>query len=249
MPEIMMSKPESRQYKNTLWPYFFIPCLLLLIIFTLSGCGDNEQTQRKAFIDFLQTRVLANGRLDLPQLSEQQNKAFGHYVKDYAVIAHFHQKMATELNSSLVPVFTSMNALTSVNALLEQRNDLQIMADKSAQWQKDINAMRSQAEAQRGTLKQPPDLAKVYDQAYNKAVSQPADVAEQLFTLLPQVLKLIVVKADFIKDQGKKVTVTGNTLQFASQAQLNKYNAIQKQLVPLNAQLMALSRQMQQLMQ
>lgn len=249
MPEIMMSERESRQYKNTLLHAFFIPCLLLLIIMSISGCGDNEQTQRKAFIDFLQTQVLANNEIRVPPLTEEQNKAFGHYVKDYAVIGDFHRKMAIELNSSLVPVFTSMNALTSVTALLEQRNDLQVMAEKSAQWKQDISAMRSQTEARRGALKQPPELTKVYDQAYNKVVSQPADVAEQLFTLLPHVLKLIVVKADFIKSQGKKVTIAGNTLQFATQTQLNKYNAIQKQLVPLNAQLMALSRQMQQLVQ
>jgi len=43
------------------------------------------------------------------------------------------------------------------------------------------------------------------------------------------------------------VTISGNTLQFDKQATLNKYNAIQQQLVPLNAELIKLSTQMQKM--
>jgi len=249
MSESIIFRTVSRQNRNTLIHYFFMPFILLLLIVSLNGCGDNELTQRKAFIDFLQQQILAQDTVRVPVLTADQQKAFGQYSKDYRVITEFHRKMDIALDSSLVPVFTSMNALTSVNALLEQRDELQSMALKSAKWQDELTLLRTQAEAQRLALKQPPDLGAVYNQAYGKVVSQPADVATQVFTLLPEVLKLIVVKADFIKSQGRKVTVSGNTLQFASQAQLNKYNAIQKQLVPLNAQLMALSRQMQHMVQ
>lgn len=221
--------------------------ILLALLIAISGCGDKEPAQRKAFIEFIQTRLLATQTLAVPQLSEEQIKSFGEYSNDYAVITDFHQQMDTELNASLAPVFSTMNSVTSVNALLEQRDRLQEMANNSAHLAEKIDAIKLQADARHDALKQPQDLKEVYDQAYNKVVSKPAALAEQVFTLLPQVLKQIVVKADFIKSQGKNVTISGSTLQFATQSQLDKYNAIQKKLVPLNAQLMELSRQMQQM--
>jgi hypothetical protein len=221
--------------------------MLLMMIFAVSGCGDKEPAQRKAFMDFLQSRILDKQVLAVPQLSEAEKKQFGDYSKDYAIITGFHHQMNTELDSSLVPVFAGMNGVNSVNALVEQRDDLKKMADSSQNWKEKIITLRTQADTQHAALKQPDDLKKVYDQAYEKTVVKPSEITEQVFELLPQVLNLIVAKADFIKSQGKDVTITGNRLQFSNQKQLDKYNAIQQQLVPLNAQLMQLSRQMQQM--
>lgn len=226
---------------------FLKPLILLLMIFAVSGCGDKEPAQRKAFMDFLQSRILDKQVLAVPQLSEAEKKQFGKYSKDYAIITGFHHQMNTELDSSLVPVFAGMNGVNSVNALVEQRDDLKKMADSSLKWKEKIITLRTQADTQHAALKQPDDLKKVYDQAYDKTVVKPSEITEQVFDLLPQVLNLIVTKADFIKSQGKNVTITGNRLQFSNQKQLDKYNAIQQQLVPLNAQLMQLSRQMQQM--
>ena len=226
---------------------FLMPLMLLMMIFAVSGCGDKEPAQRKAFIDFLQSRILDKQVLAVPQLSEAEKKQFGDYSKDYAIITGFHHQMNTELDSSLVPVFAGMNGVNSVNALVEQRDDLKKMADSSQNWKEKIITLRTQADTQHAALKQPDDLKKVYDLAYEKTVVKPSEITEQVFELLPQVLNLIVAKADFIKSQGKDVTITGNRLQFSNQKQLDKYNAIQQQLVPLNAQLMQLSRQMQQM--
>ena len=226
---------------------FLMPLMLLMMIFAVSGCGDKEPAQRKAFMDFLQSRILDKQVLAVPQLSEAEKKQFGDYSKDYAIITGFHHQMNTELDSSLVPVFAGMNGVNSVNSLVEQRDDLKKMADSSQNWKEKIITLRTQADTQRAALKQPDDLKKVYDQAYEKTVIKPSEITEQVFDLLPQVLNLIVAKADFIKNQGKEVTITGNRLQFSNQKQLDKYNAIQQQLVPLNAQLMQLSRQMQQM--
>ncbi|MFS7247655.1 DUF3053 domain-containing protein [Rahnella inusitata] len=226
---------------------FLMPLMLLMMIFAVSGCGDKEPAQRKAFMDFLQSRILDKQVLAVPQLSEAEKKQFGDYSKDYAIITGFHHQMNIELDSSLVPVFAGMNGVNSVNALVEQRDDLKKMADSSQNWKEKIITLRTQADTQHAALKQPDDLKKVYDQAYEKTVVKPSEITEQVFELLPQVLNLIVAKADFIKSQGKDVTITGNRLQFSNQKQLDKYNAIQQQLVPLNAQLMQLSRQMQQM--
>ncbi len=244
--EILRLHKNNNSQRNFI-RHLLVPLLLLLSIMTITGCDNNEQVQQQAFIDFLQTRLLATHTVNVPELTADQQKEFGRYIIDYAVMTDFHRKMSNELNSSLVPVFTNMNALTSVNALLEQRNDLQKMAQSSQQWLNELKTLQGQADAQHNALKQSATLKGVYDQAYNKVVIQPSAIAQQIYTLLPRVLNQIVLKADFIKGQGKHVTISGSTLQFSSQAQLDKYTAIQKQLVPLNAQLITLSRQLQEM--
>jgi len=51
-----------------------IIAILLSLIIAISGCGDKEPAQRKAFIEFIQTRLLVTQTLAVPQLSEEQIK-------------------------------------------------------------------------------------------------------------------------------------------------------------------------------
>lgn len=247
MIDVIVKGERDTETKSRFIGYLLIPLFLLALIITATACGDKEQAQQQAFIKFIQTQLLASPAVRVPALTATQQQELGHYVKDYATLSDFQRRLTIEINSSLVPVFTSMNALTSVNALLEQRNDLQKMANSSQQWLEELKTIRNQADAQQSALKQPAAVKDVYDPAYSKVVTQPAAVAEKIYTLLPEVLSQIVIKADFIKSQGKNVTISGSTLQFSSQAQLDKYHAIQKRLLPLNAELMTLSQQMQQL--
>lgn len=227
--------------------YLMLPLMLATLI--MASCGDKEPAQRKAFIDFLQTRILAKQTVSVPQLTKEERDQFGPYSDDYLLITDFHQQMSNEMNASLGPVFAGLNETITVGKLLEKRDDLQKMVESSANWREKLVVLRKQADTRHSALKQPADLKVVYDQAYEKVVVQPSEVAEQAFTLLPKVLTLVIAKADFIKSQGKNVTITGNKLQFDKQATLDKYNAIQQQLLPLNAELIKLSEQMQKMVQ
>lgn len=240
------SLPLASRQDNAL-RFLLLPFIMLALILALSGCGDKEPAQRKAFIDFLQTRILNLQTIAVPQLKEKERKDFGKYSEDYGLITDFHSQMNEEMNGSLGPVFASLNETVTVDKLLEKRDELQKMAESSKNWREKLVVLRKQADTRHAALKQPDDVKKVYDQAYEKVVVQPSAVAEQAFTLLPKVLTLVVAKADFIKAQGKNVTISGNRLQFDKQATLDKYNAIQQQLVPLNAELIKLSAEMQKM--
>jgi hypothetical protein len=240
------SLPLASRQDNAL-RFLLLPFIMLALILALSGCGDKEPAQRKAFIDFLQTRILNLQTIAVPHLTEKERKDFGKYSDDYGLITDFHSQMNEEMNGSLGPVFASLNETVTVDKLLEKRDELQKMAESSKNWREKLVVLRKQSDTRHAALKQPDDLKKVYDQAYEKVVVQPSAVAEQAFTLLPKVLTLVVAKADFIKAQGKNVTISGNRLQFDKQATLDKYNAIQQQLVPLNAELIKLSAEMQKM--
>src|SRR5207237_6743168 len=62
----------------------------VLIAFALLGCGDDEATHRKAFIEFLQSRIVAKPGIHVPKLTTEETTAFGDYAKHYAVIADFN---------------------------------------------------------------------------------------------------------------------------------------------------------------
>src|SRR5271156_6900450 len=63
-------------------------CLLLLAVF-VAGC-DNEPAERKAFIEFLQTRIIDKPGLHVPHLTPEEAKSFGPYAQQYAVITDFN---------------------------------------------------------------------------------------------------------------------------------------------------------------
>ncbi len=66
---------------------------LVILVLILPGCGDDEPTQRKAFIEFLQTRIIDKPGLHVPKLTEEETKKFGDYAKQYAIIADFNERL------------------------------------------------------------------------------------------------------------------------------------------------------------
>jgi len=73
----------------------------------------------------------------------------------------------------------------------------------------------------------------------------PGDAASQVATQVPEVLTLLVSQVDLLKQQGDKVTVSGNIVQFTDQKALDQYNAIQQKLQPLVMDLMKTAGQLQ----
>ena len=60
-----------------------------LLGLVLAGCND-EPAERKAFITFLQTRIIDKPGLHVPHLTPEEEKSFGDYAKQYAVITDFN---------------------------------------------------------------------------------------------------------------------------------------------------------------
>lgn len=227
--------------------YLLLPLLLLTLAISVSGCGDKEPEQRKAFIDYLQTGVLAKQKLAVPQLTDEQKKTFDPYASDYAILTDFHHQMDSEISQSMGALFSGMRHVNSVQAILNKRDELQKLAESSAEWQQKLVELRKVADDKHAALKQPDDLKEVYDRVYDKVITQPAALGEQIFVIMPKLLNLVVAQADLIKSQGDKVKIIGNSVQFTEQAGLDKYGEIQQQLIPLAAELQNLGAQMQQM--
>jgi hypothetical protein len=74
--------------------------LVALALVGLTGCEDKEAQRRKAFIEFLQTRILDQPGTRAPQLTDAQIERFGDYTKQYVIISDFHKTMDNSVSGT-----------------------------------------------------------------------------------------------------------------------------------------------------
>ncbi|MDP2411183.1 MAG: DUF3053 family protein [Pseudolabrys sp.] len=145
---------------------------LAMFAVALAGCGDKEPEQRKAFIAFLQSRILDKQGARVPKPSEAEIKSFGVYAEHYAVIAGFN----AEIDAAMAGPYRLSESMAprSLQELLERRQDVAVMRDSLS---KSIDLVRntlSATQMRREALRQPDDLRPVYTAAYDRSVTAPA---------------------------------------------------------------------------
>jgi len=207
------------------WMRLLSPFIALLLVFQLTGCGDKEADQRKAFIDFLQNTAMRSGE-HLPALSEDQKQRFGNYASDYAIVYGFSRQVNQAVDSGMKPIVDELAAIRTPQDYLTRRDSLRQASGSLNVLAQQIQTAKTQADSSKAGLKQPSELKTVYDNLYNKVVTQPAN---SLLPLLPSLQKLsqdAVQTGDFLQQQGSQVTFNGQTVQFPSQQQATQYNTL-----------------------
>jgi hypothetical protein len=99
------------------------PAAVLLVVIGLIACGDSEATQRRAFIQFLQTRIIAKPGIHVPKLTAEETVALGEYAKHYAVIADFNGKLDQAVSQPLQRALEA-GAPRSLDDLVARRSDI-----------------------------------------------------------------------------------------------------------------------------
>ncbi|WP_158782390.1 DUF3053 domain-containing protein [Pantoea sp. BAV 3049] len=214
---------------SRIWTRLLVPFAALFLVFQLTGCGDKEADQRKAFIDFLQNTVMRSGE-HLPSLSEDQKQKFGNYVNDYAIIYGFSQQVNRAVDSGMKPVVDELSAIRTPQDYLTRRDSLRQASGSLGVLTQQIQASKTQADTSKAALKQPSDLKTVYDNVYNKVVTLPANSLQPLLPALQTLSQNAVQAGDFLQQQGAQVTFNGTTIQFPSQQQATQYNALMSNL-------------------
>ncbi|MFG1174691.1 DUF3053 domain-containing protein [Erwiniaceae bacterium CAU 1747] len=217
-----------------IWMRLLVPFMALFLVLQLTGCGDKEADQRKAFIDFLQNTVMRSGE-HLPSLSEDQKQKFGNYVSDYAIIYGFSQQVNKAVDNGLKPVVDELSAIRTPQDYLTRRDSLRQASGSLGVLNQQIQAAKTQADSSRATLKQPEDLKTVYDNVFSKVVTQPADALMPLLPALQTLSQDVVQAGDFLQQQGTRVSFNGGAVQFPTQDQASAYNTLMSNL-SMNAQ-------------
>ena len=203
----------------------------------LAACGDPESGQRKEFIEFLQTRILDKKGSHVPELSDNQKEAFGPYAKDYAIIYDFGRQPGAQSSFDQLKSIQSRGNLRSLGDLASRRDDVVKAVQAIDQFQTDLDREFAAANAAKAALKQPDDLKAVYDQAYDRDVTQTVAKMKQVLPTTKATFQAMVKLADFMVANKDKLEINGMIVNAKDQATLT---ALQPLLNDVNAKGQAL---------
>jgi len=198
--------------------------LLALFALALAACGDSEATQRKAFMDFLQTRILDKQGLHVPQPTEEETKSFGPYAKDYAVITDFSLGMDKSISAPMQQVMQK-GVIRSIDEIQTRRADLIAAMEGMRALRAALDQQVAKADAAHQALNEPAELKAVFDKAYDRTVTQPAQTFKDIFPAADNAFQAARGMADFLDQHKDQVKISGGQLQVTDPklvAELNK---------------------------
>lgn len=151
---------------------------LIAVAGGLGACGGSEEEQRKAFIQFLQTRIVDKPGVAIPRPTAQEKIAFGRYAVDYDVILNFANNADPaaayrKFNYSLPRMDTAQN-------MLAQRAENRLAGRRVKAILKNCYDRAAEAEDARTGLKLPDDLRSVYNAAFDKVITTPVEGLKKL---------------------------------------------------------------------
>jgi len=219
---------EVNAMKSLFRPFLLLVAALPLV---LAACGDKEPEQRAAFTQYLQTRIVDKPGVRVPALTDEEKKSFGDYAAHYAVITDFNSGM----DASVKPLSSIMQkgAVRSLSDIVARRDDLKGVQTSLNDMGEALKEQKSKADAARAQLKQPDDLKAVYDKAYDKTVSLPADTFRDVLPQLNATFDSSLKIADYVQAHKAQIEISGPVVKVkdpAVQAELNQL------LQDLNAQ-------------
>ena len=206
--------------KSLFRPFLVLVAALPLM---LAACGDKEPEQRAAFTQFLQTRIVDKAGVRVPKLTEEEKKSFGDYAAHYAIITDFNAGM----DASVKPLsgILQKGQVRSVNDIVTRREDLKSVRAGLNDMNAALKEHRAKADAAHAQLKQPEDLKAVYDKAYEKTITLPADTFGDVLPQINATYDVTLKIADYVEANKSKIEISGNSVTVtdpAVQAELNK---------------------------
>jgi hypothetical protein len=196
---------------------FSVRAAALVLLAILVAACDDEPAQRKAFIEFLQTRIVDKPGLHVPHLTPDEARSFGPYAGQYVIITDFNDGLDRSVAKPLQEAI-NRGAIHSIDEVTTRHADFVAARDGIAQLRAAIDKQLAAADTAHAALKQPDDLKPVFDKAYERDVTTPAKAFADIFPDLSQALTAVVDLGDFLEQHKDKVTINGATLQTSDPA-------------------------------
>jgi hypothetical protein len=205
---------------------------LTLLLFGLSGCEDKEAGQRKAFVDFLQTRILDKPGAHLPQLTGEETAQLGEYAKQYAIIQDFHKAIDATVNGQRNDAI-GRGMVRSIRELISRRDDIEKARDTITQMGVTLETALSTADAAHAKLTQPGDLQPVYDKVYDRLVTSFGKAfRDEMMPVATASLADALKVSDYLMEHKTEIIFSGDNVQVKDE---NTKNELNKLLLQLNS--------------
>lgn len=183
---------------------------LFFVALPLAGCFDNEPEQRRAFIAFLQARIINKLGLHIPILSDKEIADIGPYADQYRIMNGFHHRVDASISKDITRAM-QIGTPRSLEDLRNHRNILPVVKSGMAAMRADLDRSEAEADAAHKALKQPADLKTVYDVAYERMVTGPARVFRELVPMIESMLPAIDELAAYLDAHRDTITFRGGT--------------------------------------
>lgn len=180
----------------------------------LGACGQDESEERAAFSHFLQTQIIDKPGLSVSPPSAEQRKAFGQYGPAFSVIYDFHLHM----NYAVRNLGRTMGKGTveSLEEMLSRRADIASALQELESLRQTIAKEQAKADESKAALTLPPDLAEVFNQAYEQGVTVPARLLLEKLPVVEGAWRETLSLADFVQNSQGLVVVTGDQITAAT---------------------------------
>ncbi len=189
---------------------------LIAVAGGLGACGGSEEEQRKAFIQFLQTRIVDKPGVAIPRPTAQEKIAFGRYAADYDVILNFAN------NADPVAAYRKFNyslpRMDTAQNMLAQRAENRLAGRRvRANSEKLLRpGRRSGGRARR------PEAARRSQVRLQRSVRQgdhdPGGRPEKIAPIAQKLAKVAADLGDYLYIHPDKVLANGNNFQIADTA-------------------------------
>ncbi|MDL2209431.1 DUF3053 domain-containing protein [Desulfovibrio sp. OttesenSCG-928-O18] len=179
--------------------------LLAVTLFVLTGCGDNEPEQRKAFIAFLNENVLGKKGVSIPELTREQEKKLGVYTEHYALLTGFQRAMRD--NARDADLLSQGTGPADLAAFAEKRSSLGKAVREARNLGKKTLELRKKTDKAKSRLTSHAELTPVYDAAYTKIVARPARLFAAMATASHESLAASLALLDFARSHSRDMKI------------------------------------------
>ena len=201
---------------------------LMLIAGGLAACGNSEADQRKAFIQFLQTRIVDAPGIGIPRPTAEEKTAFGPYAAHYNVILNFAD--SADPAGAYKKFSFNLPRMDTAQNMLAQRAENRLAGGRIEAALKNCYDRAAEAQAARASLKQPDDLKSVYDAAFDKVITKPVQALRSIAPIAQKMAKAAADIGDYLYIHPDKVRASGNDLRIADVATRDILLAMEKEL-------------------
>ncbi len=210
----------------------------------LAGCGSSERSQAAALELFLRTRVLDRQGIAVPRPTPEERQSFGRFAADYDIILAFHDQM----NQTVIPRVGDVIRRGSFNRaqdFIDRRSDIAAAQDAMRNMGSGVTTALATARAAKAKLDQPEPLKATYDKAFDKVVSQPADILQIVMPASDAIFTQGLAFSDFLKANQSDFKFDGLVVETSRADLLTEFNERAQKLQASGETLLAAQRRLQ----